>query len=222
MKNMSEIIASIGEDEYYQACSDAKKAATGTGTSLGKGGFDSNVPHDISSLVWDAAGDTYAKAELIFRFYEAMPCYGYLMYISMHIGDFSAETKELLWSKYKQYLAGDDQLADPVAYSLWCDFFEDQTRVHDAWDALTSDISNEPLLRRVLVSSGPVPFDLKEVLYQQLLPHQEWHYHIFRSLLHSQFDVYGCIDRVKARSLLKKLVLPGDTENLNTLKDALR
>ena len=221
MMDMGEIIANIGEEKYHEACSASRKAAAGTGTSLGKNDFDSNVPHDVSSVVWDSAGDSQDKLELTFRFYEEMPCYAYLMYISMNFREFSAAAKAILWNNYKKYLSGEDAVADPVAYSLWCDFFEDQTRVHEAWNTLTGDISNEPLLRRILVSSGPVPFTKKEKLYQHLLPHAKWHYYIFRSLLHSQFDVYGSIDPEKAKTLLGQLVLPSDTQNLARLKDAL-
>ena len=222
MMDMGEIIVRIGEDKYHEACSASRKAAARTGMSPGKCDFESEIPHDVCELVWGSPANSEDKLELAFRFNEEMPCYAYLMYISINFREFSAATKAFLWKKYKTYLSGEDTLAEPVAYSLWCDFFEDDTRVRETWNALTSDISNEPILRRVLVSSGPVPFAEKEKLYQHLLPHPKWHYYIFRSLLHSRFDVYGNMDRIKAKRLLGQLVLPSDTENLAMLKDALQ
>jgi hypothetical protein len=222
MTDRSTVIVSIGEETYQEACSAARKAAAGTGASLGHEGFNSNVPHDISHMVWHFGGDDKDKLELTFRFYEEMPCYAYLIYISNYFGEFYPATKTILWSKYKHYLSGEDTLADPVAYSLWCDFFEDSTRVREAWSILTGNNPSQLLLRRLLISSGPVPFAEKHKLYQSLLPHPQWHYYIFRSLLHSQFDVYGCIDRTKAKAILKKLVLPRDTEYLQRLEEAVR
>ena len=223
MDRMHEIIATIGKEKFDTACAEAKKAAPGTGNTLGKDNFKSDdIPHEISEIIWDETGDTLAKLELAFRFYEAMPCFGYLMYFSMNYSKFSRESKDYFWSQYKKYLSGDDTLAAPVAYSLWCDFFEDPGTVQEAWDNLTSDFSNAALFRRVLVASGPVPFPLKENLYQKLLPQEMWHPAIFRSLLHSQFDVYGSMDQKSGLAILKQLKLPGDTKNLSLLKDALQ
>jgi len=223
MDRLHEIIAVIGKERFETACAEAMKAATGTGTSLGKDDFKSDdIPHSISDMIWDEPGDTLAKLQLAFRFYEAMPCFGYLMYLSMNYPQFSSENKDYFWSQYKHYLSGDNTLADPVAYSLWCNFFEDAGMVQEAWDNLTRDISNGVLLRRVLLSSGPVPFPLKAKLYQRLLPQKIWHPAIFRSLLHSQFDVYGSMDRKSGLAILKQLKLPKDTENLSLLKDALQ
>ena len=219
---MSEIIANIGKDKYDEACSAARKVAARTGMALGGSDFNSAVPHDISGQIWDSAGDSQDKPDLTFRFYEEMPCYGYLMYVSMYFGEFSTAAKAILWSKYREYLAGDDALAGPATYSLWCDFFEDQTRVQEAWGNLTDEISNELLIQRILDSSGPVPFAEKEELYQRLLPNPKWHHAIFQSLLHSQFDVYGSIDKKKAKAVLRQLALPADTENLETLRIALQ
>jgi hypothetical protein len=223
MMDMDEIIGIVGEAKFHQACADARRTAAGTGKSLGKNDFDSDVPHDVSSLIWDSDGETGDKLELTFRFYEQMPCYAYLFYISMYMRDFSEPTKHLFWSKYKTYLAAEETLADPVAYSLWCGYFEDgPARAAEAWNILTAEITNDLLLQRLLFASGPVPFELKEKLYRRLLPEPRWHYYSFQSLLHSQFDVYGSVDREKGKAVLGRLVLPHDTEHLAKLRAALR
>jgi len=49
-----------------------------------------------------------------------------------------------------------------------------------------------------------------------------WHPAIFRSLLHSQFDVYSSMDQKSGLAILNQLKLPSDTENLSLLKDALQ
>jgi len=221
MKGMTEIIAAVGEDRYREACAEAWRTAARTGMSLGREDFPSNVPHQIGDLVWGSGGNPLAKLEVALRFYEAMPCYAHCMYVSMNFSDFTEEAKALLWARYRAFLSAEDALANPVAYSLWCDFFEHGNRVREAWATLTADVSEERLLQRVLVASGPVPFPLKETLYRRLLPDTVWHYFIFRSLLHSRFDVYGSIDSGKARRLLRRLDLPAGTEHIGTLRDAL-
>jgi hypothetical protein len=219
--DMAAIIASVGATEYRKACREAKRLAPGTGTSFGKNDFHSDIPHDISNSVWDEENDEKSKLALIFQCYEAMPCYAFFMYISMNYREFSQGVKDQFWKQFRKYLAGDSVLADPAAYSLWCDFLEAPDRVEEAWGELTRVPTTRNLLRRVLTASGPVPYSLKEKLYPRLLPKKEWHYYIFLSLLHSRFDVYGNIDAKKARKMLNRLRLPPDTENLGMLRGAL-
>jgi hypothetical protein len=50
-----------------------------------------------------------------------------------------------------------------------------------------------------------VPFELKNILYQKLLPNEIYHQEIFNSLLYSAYDCYGIIDIPKAKLILKRL-----------------
>jgi hypothetical protein len=113
-----------------------------------------------------------------------------------------------------------DRLADPIAYSLWCDYFEDPASVEEAWTAVAAPGAVSARgLQRVLNVSGPVPYDLKVPIYERLVGSTHWHPFIFRSLLYSAFDVYGQIDARAARKLLDKLSLSKTTEGLNELRE---
>jgi hypothetical protein len=113
-------------------------------------------------------------------------------------------------------------LAEPVAYSLWVDYYEDRSTVEEAWRETTRlDGDWERRLERVLIASGPVPYSLKAPVYQRLIDQRRWHPFIFRSLLHSAYDVYGHLDIAAARQLLGHLKLPPDTEHLDDLSAKL-
>jgi hypothetical protein len=66
-----------------------------------------------------------------------------------------------------------------------------------------------------------VPFSRKAPLYERLAADKRWHPFIFRSLLHSAFDVYGDLDKKAARRLLAQLSLARETAGLDELKQKL-
>lgn len=108
-------------------------------------------------------------------------------------------------------------LLSPVEYSLWCDYFEDPNRVEESWFNLVQDITREKLIQRLLIASGPVTFTLKHSLYLQLIGNSDWHYYIYKSLLHSQFDALGQIDRTKAREILNQLIISQESHGFKEL-----
>jgi len=142
--------------------------------------------------------------------------------MSINYRDLDVPAHTLYWDRARTLLSGDeDALAEPLAYSLWCDFFEDWRQVEDVWHILVQADPPPRLLRRVLDASGPLPFRLKEPLYERLLGDPTWHEAIYRSLLFSCFNAYGDIDKKKAVALLEQLKLPEDIEWLQELRAAL-
>jgi hypothetical protein len=184
-----------------------------------------DVPHDLADPLWydgDApAAERLAVAQALYR---AMPCYANLMYVKDAFDGFGREERARLWAEYRVLLAHpDDRLADPVAYSLWVDFYEDRSTATEAWmETSRLDPCEERRLQRVLEMSGPVPFKVKARTYEQLIAAPEWHAHIFKSLLASASDVYGDIKPRAARRWLGRLVLPPDMPGLAELRAALR
>jgi hypothetical protein len=166
---------------------------------------------------YEGARPWVARVELAFELYRSMPCYANLMYIRYTECDAAAKAR--FWEEYASLLSDDDdRLADPVAYSLWCDLFEDPSTAEEAWVALASPGAlSDRGLERLLEASGPVPYALKAALYERLVVSPRWHPLIFRSLLFSVFDVYGKVDAKAARELLKRLSLPKTTEHLERL-----
>jgi hypothetical protein len=151
-----------------------------------------------------------------------MPAYGLLMYVSHHYPDWPPAARQQFWDGVKTRLAGEDHaLARPLAYNLWCDWFEHGDHTAEAWDALTKPGTLDPVLQEVLMASGPVPWRMKTQLYERLVTDTRWHYYIFRSLLHSAFDVFGSVDSKEAAAWLQRLSVAPSTENLRELQDHL-
>jgi len=152
-----------------------------------------------------------------------MPCYSLLPEFWSSYRELDVAAQSLLWTEFRSLLSDpDDRLADPVAYSMWCDFFESADTVSDAWRNLMNPGGlTDRGLERVLIMSGPVPYAQKSALYERLLPNTRWHYFIFRSLLHSTFDLYGAVVLDDARRILDTLELAPDTLHLDVLRQRL-
>jgi hypothetical protein len=229
--SMADLITAVGEDRFRRACDWAWATAAGTGRP--REPEDDHeapedvdyVPHDLEDLIWwQGEASSLARIDLAFELYRAMPGYGNLMYVRHHFFEWDDHAKKRFWDEYRTLLSDDDdRLADPVAYSLWCDYFEDSRTVEEAWEALaTPGALSEPGMERLLRVSGPVPYGLKAPLYERLLPNARWHPFIFRSLFGSAFDVYGKVEADAALELLVELTLPETaTEELEVLRREL-
>lgn len=221
---MEKLVAAVGEERFARACEWAWATAAGTGRSSETDADDkwptdvTGVPHELEDLIW-YEGTWPERVELAFELYRAMPCYATLMYARHWFFDWDDEAMKRFWDQYRSLLSDDDdRLADPVSYSLWCNYFEDPDSVEAAWSALTSLGSiSERGLQRVLEVSGPAPYELKAPLYDRLVGDRRWHPFIFRSLIASAFDVFGQIDAKEARKVLGRLSLPEATPGLDEL-----
>ena len=154
--------------------------------------------------------------------YRDMPSYANLMYVSTFFPQFETDVRTVFWDAYRSLLGdADDRLANPVAYSLRVDYFEHPERAAEAWPEMTRSQASERSLKRLVPASGPVPYELKAPLYQQLALDPQSHEILFRGLFASQFDLYGKIDVPDAAQLLDRLYLPSDTKGLSELKAGL-
>ncbi len=217
------VIHQIGVEQYAQACRAARQAALDPhyGTQSAAITFASDIPHTIVDLVLASPLTPYDQLQLVFQLYYEMPCYALLMYLKSHAERFIEPFPQTFWCWIRHQLESPDSaLSPPVTYALWCDFFEDPETVEAAWAQLLTPLPAPQALRTILIHSGPVPFHLKRGLYATLITDPAWHYFIFRSLLHSQYDVYGKLDKQEARKLLARLSLPPEAENVALLKQA--
>ncbi len=220
----SQIIKIIGEDIFKKACTDLQIAASDPnyGSHVSAAQLpDTNLPHKITDLIWNGDEPLVAKINLLFEIYDVMPAYAHLMYATFHYDSFSTSDRRFWWQMTTDRLAtGSCAIAQPIQYSLWCDFFEDPKMVSEAWENLTHPSVPDAALRRVLKVSGPVPFSKKRALYKRLIEDQKWHKSIVDSLYGSVVDVYGDIDRKDARRWLARLKLCDD-ERISTIMTLL-
>jgi hypothetical protein len=101
-------------------------------------------------------------------------------------------------------------------------YFENPETVKEAWQEIARpELLSERGLERVLDVSGPVRSPVRRRSMSGSLRTSAGHPFIFRSLLHSAFDVYGDLDKKAARRLLAQLSLSRETAGLDELKQKL-
>ena len=163
------------------------------------------VDEQIRQADWDSVSD-WDFVRFIRDLYLVMPTYRllYWMWITRDFGEYSDEVKTSYWNLMHRALSAENSaLAGPAAYHLWSEVFEGDFAA-DAWSAILIDLSPK-LVTRMLQISGPVPFPLKEQLYFKLMHDGRWHHDIFVSLIASDLDAQGKIDRASALNILSKL-----------------
>jgi hypothetical protein len=189
-----------------------RKLAAGCGAGLEEAldltSEEWNLVDDIAQAVFRSPRSNAEKIRLGFEVFEMFPSQWVLCVLFNWFyddADLTPPERAEVWRKMAGYLDGEPCHADPVAYKLWIDMFEDVTTVEEAWRGVTNACASDRALNRLLDVSGPVPYALKLELYEKLLPRPETHPGILRSLYFSAHDAFGIIDAPQARSLLTAL-----------------
>ncbi len=197
---------------------DAKEHALG----CGKKNSPNQLPqktwdlfYEMSEAVWQSSLPTSQKIDLGFRLFELFPDYHHFLvplYSLIRNNEAVDESeKQLIWKRFMEYLGAEDHYADTVGYVLWVDFFEDTETVNETWNGLMNNVITHNGLLRLLEHAGPVPYELKEPVYKDLLADADNHESIFKSILYSAFDVYGQLEKEKALDLLSQLNIDRET-----------
>jgi hypothetical protein len=231
MNNLDDIFSAfkLGEAELQKLSNATKTLAISFGEKdsykqLSSEAWD--LLDDISEQVWTSTIPTAEKISLGFQLYDLFPSYYhflvpfYRLIRDNKISD--TKQKDIIWKRFMKYLVAENHYANPVAYVLWVEFFEDHATARESWQGLLNNYEDSKSLLRLLEISGPVPYDLKETVYNSLLDDEKTHDPIFRSLLHSAYDVFGQIDKTKALDVLAKLNVDTNTGNYRLLMDKLK
>jgi hypothetical protein len=103
-----------------------------------------------------------------------------------------------------------------MEYSLYFDIFEDPNRNEYAWYYFLDQKVTEHFFKIMLRNSGPVPYNLKQTLYDDLICLKNFHVDIYRSIRHSCFDNCGLVDKAQALTTLKELDIIGEMSQINS------
>ncbi|HEV2777295.1 MAG TPA: hypothetical protein VGV90_17030 [Solirubrobacteraceae bacterium] len=221
-----ELVAKVGPQRYRAACERAWASAAGTGRCGGQRSWAGDlqaVPPQFADAWWHGDTALRERLQMALRLYAEMPCYANTVALHGFHGEFGEDERRMLWDAYRTWLAHDDErLADPVAHSLWVDFFEDEATLREAWHEVTRrDVAPwEQRVARVLQVSGPVPWSLKAGLLEELVAQPRLHHAVFRALAGSAFDPFGDLGP-GAAALLARLELAVDTPDLPALRARL-
>lgn len=225
MRTVEDILSAfhLTEIEITRLSSEAKEHAVGCGKKESTKELSEetwNLFSGMSEKVWDSSLPTNQRIELGFRLFDLFPDYYHFLVPFYHLirsdGAITEDQKQLVWKKFMEYLGADEHYADPVGYVLWVDFFEDPETVVETWNGLIKNV-NKTSLSKLLEHAGPVPYELKELIFKELLADTDNHETIFKSILYSAFDVYGKLDRDKALKLLSELNIDRDTSEYKQL-----
>jgi hypothetical protein len=167
-----------------------------------------NIVDEVLEAAFTGLPTTGDKMRAMCALYEDFPSYTIVSQLFMTVGFdglSSAELASLLAFLGTMLSAAEIELAQPAAYVLWVDFFEDDNRVDAAWETVCDTISSDEGWRRLLAASGPVREKLKFPVIERFLPDQRFHDAIFDALSAGVFDIYGRIERTTVESMLPKL-----------------
>jgi hypothetical protein len=197
------LIKIVGHAAFEDACRDASDS---TNDSTAQ-----DVPHELSDRLWYAGSESFTDRLAIgVELYRRMPCYANLMYWR-----YRAAYRELVGHP-------DAAVAEPIAYSLWVDYFEDASTMERAWSEVSGPQEpRRPRLERVLAASGPVAWPLKSPLYRALAEEGGWDDPIVAGLYGSCVDIYGSIEREAALGILRRLREPTKDAMYRVLTHAL-
>jgi hypothetical protein len=181
---------------------------------------------DISEKLWTSDLGNKEKINLGFELYELFPSYFHFLrpyYEAICNNEITdPQEKHLIWARLMKYLGEGEEYADPAAYVLWIEFFENENIVAEVWQGLLDHTSGKRSIMRLLECSGPVPFELKDILYNDLLADPVFHPAILFSLLYSAYDVYGQIDNRKAARVLSQLKINNESRPYKLLREKLK
>lgn len=222
--DLSALRDEVGRERFDAACDWALRTAADDGRPDVDWPDDlGDVPHDLDYLIWDAALPAVRRLPTALALYRRMPCYWNAVTPYNHRRELSAAEVDAYWAEARALLDGeDDALADPLAYTLWCEWFENAQTRADAWGRLTDDEATPRRLRRVLAVSGPVAHATKrDLLWRFTRKGPEGQRAVAEALAHGAFDVYGRVDVADARALLRVLEGVDDVRGIDELRDML-
>lgn len=163
---------------------------------------------ELAELVTDNnhIGSLEYRLQLLFSIFAQKPSYFTSHCLVKLYAKFDDELKSKFWDRFVDELENtQDKVNDELKYLLWVEFFRDKLTVNEAWNQILERSKSKEIIVILLNQSGPVPFDLKLKLYNELIDDQEWHMPILKSIHHSLFDIAGSVKIEDAKMFVDQL-----------------
>ena len=178
------------------------------------------LPEDLIDEIWATQTNTIDKINMSLSLFEVQPTYHVLstMWFNYRLSStVTDQVTELILNAYLNELSNPMKpLTDSMEYSLYFDIFEDPDRNESACKYFIGRDPNDHFLKMILRNSGPVPYHLKQNLYDRLIANRSYHADIYRSIRHSCFDNCGLVDKQQALKTLNKLDLRSELNQINS------
>lgn len=179
----------------------------------------------LTILYYDETLKGKQKIDLTLQLFNRNPKVGILSELFMDFNGMEVSEKEMIWDYFKQFLAGgESHQRKEIEIFLWLNIFGglETTNINEVWKKIVDDYRDKNILKRLLTISSPIPFNLKNKLYQKVIENKEFHDYIFESLESSFFCLYGKINIPKAQIILSTLEVDNTTERYIKLDDNLK
>jgi hypothetical protein len=176
---------------------------------------------DTADNIWDSNEiGIEKKIELSIALIDIKPDYSIFSRIKWNYESFSLSNKKWYWETVIKFLKSGNKIAkEAIEYSLYVDFFEDNSTVEEVWNLLFG-YNDENVDQSLMKVCGPVPFNLKKELYYKYIRYKNWHELIFESLRQSFLGPYGNLDVQNGLNILNRLKIK-NTEVYSEFKNHL-
>ena len=176
---------------------------------------------DLTYELWKSNLTVKEKILLSLEIYDLEPSYFVLttMWFEYRCSnEVSKGYNELIFDKYQTELSDPIKNLDETTTqaSLYFDILEDPERNKEAWNYFLSKSPNDRFIKIMLANSGPVPYELKNELYEKLITNRDFHLAIFEGIRHSCFGSCGQVDKERALEIFQKLDL---TDKMDEVDD---
>jgi len=134
-------------------------------------------------------------------------------------GNMNPEFTKMIFQTYQDFLskpASDGYEA--MEHSLFFDLFQSPELQIDAWNYFLENHPSETFLKIMLQNAPPIPYGIKDKLYQKLMPNTGFHVPIYRSIRDSCTYTQGYsveLDKPKALKTVKQLQIGEDISKLD-------
>ena len=136
------------------------------------------LPEDLIDEIWATQTNTIDKINMSLSLFEVQPTYHVLstMWFNYRLSStVTDQVTELILNAYLNELSNPMKpLTDSMEYSLYFDIFEDPDRNESAWKYFIGRDPNDHFLKMILRNSGPVPYHLKQNLYDRLIANRSY------------------------------------------------
>jgi hypothetical protein len=177
--------------------------------SLKSGTDPDNLIYDI----WETSLSVKGKIILSLELFDIQPTYHVLttMWLAYAVanGDWTTDFNKIIYAKYRSVLsAADKGPNEGMEYSLFFDIFQSPKIQKEAWDYFLDNNPSDKFMMTMLANSAPIPYSIKDKLYQKLITNVDFHIPIYKSIRDNSTYAHGYsveLDKPKALETILSL-----------------
>ena len=144
---------------------------------------------DYIEIIWSQKLRAEEKIELSLLVFDQVNTYSSLTNLWLEYsvsGTMTSELNKIIYRKYQTDLSQSEKdLGNSMEYSLYFDIFDSPELQLEAWNYFISNDPSDKFLIIMLFNAAPLPYSVKDKLYQALLRFDKFHEAIYKSIRNS-------------------------------------